>query len=176
MSDRRDSRGSMTACAEMIPARSYAPELARHLSSSGSKRAGSSSRDAVDHIDRHVGVHGADIGAEPGETFVRVARAAHIEVGLPVALTRDDRELRHRAHLQRRHEVDYLARRLAPLTLHADQKPRRVDQDDDRDVERVAQHEERVSLSHESGSIAPALKIGLEPESRRYARRCARDR
>ena len=51
--------------------------------------------------------------------------------------------------------------RLAPFALDADQESRRVHQDDDRDVERVAQHEEGEALSHESTSIAPALNIGL---------------
>ena len=49
--------------------------------------------DAVNHVDRKPGVHEAQIGGGPGDHLVRVPPAAHVEIGLAVALANDHRDL-----------------------------------------------------------------------------------
>src|SRR4029079_6287245 len=113
---------------------------------------------AVHDLHREGRVHEAHLGGRPRRHLVRVPPAAHVAIGLPGALAQDDRDLAQRAQLQRLHIVHDLARRAFALGLDPDREAGRVDQQHQRNIEAVAQHEEARDLLAGVGVHRAALE------------------
>ena len=138
----RVSRGSMIACVSYRAASGHGA-LSCVISAISFRNARvSSSSQAVEHVDAGRRIHEAEVGARPGRRFVRVAPATHVQVRLPVVLAQGDGHPRHADKRKRIHPIHDPSRRTALLALDANQESRLVDQEDDWDVEGVAQHEE----------------------------------
>ena len=73
--------------------------------------------------------------------------AAHTYIGTAITLAQDHRQLGHRHQRHRVHEIHDLARGTAFLGFGADLKAGRIDEQNDRNIERIAQHQKVDDLA-----------------------------
>src|SRR6187397_2888575 len=97
---------------------------------------------AVHYGRREFGAHETDFGGRPRRYVVGVAADTHADIRAAIALAQDHGQLGYGDERHRVHEVHDLARCAAFFGFGANLETRRVDEHHDRDVERIAQHQE----------------------------------
>ena len=113
-------------------------------------------RPALDDRDGLMGAHDPDRGSRPGEREVGAEPArVHDDVGPAVGLTQHDRHARHGRARERLQQRCPVADDAGPLLLSAGEEARRVDQDDEREAQAVAEVDEHAPFSEAGASIAP---------------------
>ena len=109
---------------------------------------GGGQRALVQDADRGLGAHHGDLGVRPREHLGGAQRPrVHRDVGAAVDLAGDQRDARNGGLAERVQQLGAAAHHAAPLLVDAGQVAGHVDDDDERNAERVAQpHETRCLL------------------------------
>src|SRR5581483_6870958 len=122
-------------------------DLGQHALARGLRVVGGLDQGAADDVDRALRPHDRDLGRRPGDDQVGlVGLAAHDVVAGAVGLADDDGDLRHGGARDRVEHLGPVADDPGVLDLRADHEARHVLEEDERDVEGVAEVDEAGRL------------------------------